>query len=218
MKENQINQIQKISIMNHVSQEEISRCIQDGSFYVKKFYKGEIIHLEGDLCDTVEIVLSGEVVIDSLDKEGNLLTITDFGVGDILGGNLIFSSYPHYPMTITAYSASTLIRMGREALSHLFASNKAFLMDFLKLISDNTSILSAKIKNHINKPLHERIIIFLEHQRKAQESNLIRLGMSKKKLAEKFGVQRTSLSRELKKMKDEGLIDYDRDYIRILKL
>ncbi len=40
--------------------------------------------------------------------------------------------------------------------------------------------------------------------------------MSKKELADRFGVQRPSLFRELKKMKKEGLIDYDHKSIVIL--
>jgi DNA-binding transcriptional regulator LsrR (DeoR family) len=39
--------------------------------------------------------------------------------------------------------------------------------------------------------------------------------MTKKQLAENFGVNRTSLSRELKKMKNEGLIDFDNKLIEI---
>lgn len=39
--------------------------------------------------------------------------------------------------------------------------------------------------------------------------------MSKKDWAEKLGVQRPSLSRELIKMKEEGLIDYDKEKIFI---
>ena len=40
--------------------------------------------------------------------------------------------------------------------------------------------------------------------------------MTKKVLADKIGVQRTSLSRELSKMKNDGLIDFDSESITIL--
>jgi len=39
--------------------------------------------------------------------------------------------------------------------------------------------------------------------------------MTKKELAERLGIQRTSLSRELNKMKKDGLIDYDAHSITI---
>jgi CRP-like cAMP-binding protein len=42
------------------------------------------------------------------------------------------------------------------------------------------------------------------------------LTLSKKALAEMFGISRTSLSRELGRMRDEGLIDFDQKTITIL--
>ena len=52
---------------------------------------------------------------------------------------------------------------------------------------------------------------------KIQKSNRIKLNTTKKSLAEKIGVQRTSLSRELAKMRDDGLILFDTDSITLLK-
>ncbi|NCB43156.1 MAG: hypothetical protein EOM59_11120 [Clostridia bacterium] len=47
-------------------------------------------------------------------------------------------------------------------------------------------------------------------------NNNIRLEITKKALAEKIGVQRTSLSRELAKMRDEGQINFGAKSIEIL--
>jgi CRP-like cAMP-binding protein len=174
--------------------------------------------LEDEECSRIEIILSGEVVIENLDEDGNLLTITDFRTGDMLGGNLIFSSNPRYPMTITALSDSVLLLLSKEIILELSKKNSDFLKNYLRLISDNTHILSTKIKTNINKSLKEKIIIFLTHQQNIQDTDMVKLNITKKRLAEKLGVQRTSLSRELKKMQDEGCIDFGRDYIHIKRL
>ena len=57
---------------------------------------------------------------------------------------------------------------------------------------------------------------FLDVEAKRQKSNRIRLTMSKKALADKMGVQRTSLSRELSRMRRDGLILFDAHYIERL--
>jgi DNA-binding transcriptional regulator LsrR (DeoR family) len=57
----------------------------------------------------------------------------------------------------------------------------------------------------------------LEYESKRQNTNYIKLNMTKKALAEKIGVQRTSLSRELAKMRKDGLIVFDRTSITLLK-
>ena len=99
----------------------------------------------------------------------------------------------------------------------LFSDNQAFLKSFLSLISDHATILGDRIKHYVNRTIRESITSFLEYERKQQNSNRIKISMSKKALAEKIGVQRTSLSRELAKMRNQGLITFDADFIEIIE-
>jgi CRP-like cAMP-binding protein len=87
---------------------------------------------------------------------------------------------------------------------------------YLQMISNHASLLGNKLKNHVERSLREKIISYLKVQIHRQASERIELKESKKALAERFGVQRTSLSRELKKMKEDGLIDYSVNWIEIL--
>lgn len=52
-------------------------------------------------------------------------------------------------------------------------------------------------------------LIFLGYQYYLQKSYVIRLNISKKDLAERLGIQRSSLSRELQKMRTDRLFEYD---------
>ncbi len=218
MAENNLKELKKSVLFIKIPDEYILSLFKNGDISTVDYPKGSLIHIENELCDKIEIILSGNVVIDSIDEEGRYITITDFRQGDILGGNLIFSSNPYYPMTITALKYTRICQIRKKELLDLLGNQPEFLKGFLCLISDNVSILSSKIKNSINKTIREKIVLYLMKQQAKQKGDYIKLQMSKKKLAENMGVQRTSLSRELKKMKDEGLIDYDRDYIHILKL
>ncbi len=65
------------------------------------------------------------------------------------------------------------------------------------------------------KTIRQQIIDYLTYQYHKQNSLRIILNMSKKEWSEKLGVHRPSLSRELSKMKREGLIDYDRNSVTI---
>ena len=59
---------------------------------------------------------------------------------------------------------------------------------------------------------------FLLSEYKKQNSLEIKLNMTKQALADRFGVQRPSLSRELIKMKNENIINFDRKTITILDI
>jgi len=83
---------------------------------------------------------------------------------------------------------------------------------------NNTLILTDKIKTLSLKSIRQCIIDFLMYESYVQKSNVIKLEVTKKDLAEKFGVQRSSLSRELNKMRKEGLIEYDAYSITIINL
>ncbi len=65
------------------------------------------------------------------------------------------------------------------------------------------------------KTLRQCIIEFILYEYYAQKTTKIKLNTTKKGLADKIGVQRTSLSRELNKMRKEKLIDFDNKYIII---
>lgn len=210
--------IENSTLLKTVPMEEILEFLKLGSFKPVSYEKGSVIHFDGDKCSKLEIILSGKIVIERIDQSGDLLTITEFYQDDILGGNLIFSKNPCYPMTITAQQSSVLLEISKDLLFELCFSNRSFLENYLELISDNALLLGDKIKHYVNRSIRESLINFLKYEYKKQSTHKIKLSISKKALAEKIGVQRTSLSRELKKMKNDGLIDFNADFITILNM
>lgn len=120
-------------------------------------------------------------------------------------------------MTVTAKEPTVILEISKERLFKLFTVHQRFLEKYLEIVSDHVTILGDRIKHYVNRTIRESVISFLEYESKKQNTNRIKLKMTKKALAEKIGVQRTSLSRELAKMKRDGLILYDADSITLLK-
>lgn len=203
--------------MGSLSKEELEYFFITNQFKIVVYKKNAVIHFDGDFCCKLEIILSGKVLVDRIDEHGNLLTIADFKNGDILGGNLMFSSNPYYLMTVTTATEVAILEIETDLLFNLMNSNEKFLRAYLEFVSDRTSILGNKIKHYVKTSIRESIRNYLKTEQSKQQKNQIELNMSKTELSEKFGVQRTSLSRELGKMKKEGLIDFDKSTITILK-
>lgn len=132
-----------------------------------------------------------------------------------MGENLLFSHRNFYPMTITAKCDTEILQIKRELIMKLCQENMKFLNGFLQSASDKTLILMGKIKTLALKTIRQCIIEFLLYEYHVQKSTTIKLNMTKKELAEKIGVQRPSLSRELNKMRKDGLIIYDPKQITI---
>ena len=208
--------LKKISLLQHLSEEDLESNQKSGKFKVVSYKKNSVIHFDGEACRNLEIILTGKVVVERIDQSGNLLTISESYRDDILGGNLLFSKNPYYPMTISTQLPTNLLEIDKEVLFELFCSNPSFLRTYLEFVSDRAFILGDKIKHYVNKTIRESIMNYLEYESKRQNSRQIKLDISKKALAEKFGVQRTSLSRELANMRDDGLITFDRDTITLI--
>ena len=142
--------------------------LEKGAFKFTSYEKNTVIHFEGDPCTKLEIILSGRIAVERLDEAGGLLTITEFLSNDIIGGNLLFSKTPDYPMTIITKQASVILEIEKELLFELFCNNHSFLRKYLEYVSDHTTMLSYKIKNHVNRTIRECLLSFLENESKIQ--------------------------------------------------
>jgi CRP-like cAMP-binding protein len=209
--------LQVSTLLKGLRPEDIQTYVKENRFRLVSYKKNTVIHFEGEPCTSLEIILSGKVAVERIDESGGLLAIAEFYSDDILGGNLLFSRNPCYPMTITTQQPSVIVGIEKDLLFEIFCNNPAFLQMYLEYVSDHAFILGDKIKHYINKTIRESLMSFLKYESKKQNSNHVQLNMTKKALAEKIGVQRTSLSRELSKMKHDGLILFDAESVTILK-
>lgn len=213
-----ISILENTELFKDISLSTINHLFVQDSFNIKTYKKNSVIYFQNEKCVTFDIVLKGIVSVQSTDEKGNYISISDFTIGSELGGNLLFSHKNFYPMMVLAKTEVTLIHLKKDLVLSLCQSNTTFLSKFLHSISDKTLILTDKIKTLSLKSIRQCIIDFLMYESYVQKSNIIKLEVTKKDLAEKFGVQRSSLSRELNKMKKDGLIEYDAYSITIVNL
>jgi CRP-like cAMP-binding protein len=208
--------IEESLLLGSFSIEEVHACLKDGCFRISNYGKNSIVHFSGEVCLKLEIILSGHVSVERIDEGGNLMTIAEFYGNEVLGGNLLFSKNPYYPMTITAKQPTVILGIDKEHLLTLFSDNPVFLRRYLEFVADHTTILGDRIKHYVNKTIRECITAYLVNERQKQNSKIVKVPITKKAWAERMGVSRTSLSRELAKMKKDGLIRYDSKFIELL--
>lgn len=213
---NYINLLLSIPLFNVFEKDELYTMLERESS-IQSFMSNQIIYLQNEKAYTMDIILEGSIIIQNIDEKGNILSIATLDVGDMLGGNLIYSDKNEYPMTIIAKTNVKLLRIRKNTILNLCQINKDFLLNLLMLFSDKALVLTNKINSLAKKTIREKIMEFLLFEINRQKSNTIILPLSKKELSERFGVERPSLQRELSKMKEEGLIHYDARSISLLK-
>ena len=209
--------ISRFTLFKSLDLTEIELFLREGSFKTTTYRKNNTIHYAGNICEKLEIILSGKVAVERIDESGNLMSIAEFFSGDILGGNLLFSKNPYYPMTVTAQHPTEILEIGKNRLFQLLSENTEFLKCYLEYASDHTVILGDRIRHYVKRSIRESVISYLDCERKQQNGNYIILTMSKTALAERIGVQRPSLSRIFAQLRDEGLIRFRAGTVEILE-
>lgn len=194
----------------------IIRLLHDRSAKIKEYRKDTVIHFEGDMCSGIDIILEGSLVIERIDSAGHSLIVRKFEKDDIIGGNLLFSRNPVYHMTVISQENTILLEIEKDALYSILSTNAGFLLTYLEFVSDNALVLGEKIKYETKKPIRDCIINFLRTECANQKSMCIKMNITKKALAARLGVQRTSLSRELARMNKDGIIVFDAKSITVL--
>lgn len=210
--------LKTLDIFSDFSSEELDELFTLDRYKITLYKKNSMVHFESEKCTTLDVVLKGNLTVQKVDINGNILTVSEFGDREILGGNLLYARFPFYPMTVISKTDTTILHIDKSLVLNLCQTNKNFLINYFREISDKSLILTSKIKSLHMKSIRESIMDFLSYEHYLQKSNIIKLNISKKELAEKIGIQRTSLSRELTKMKNEDLLEFDKDFITILDL
>ncbi|HAP43392.1 MAG: hypothetical protein A2087_04065 [Spirochaetes bacterium GWD1_61_31] len=187
-------------------QVELDRQLAGGAFHLASYDAGCVIHFDSELCTKLEVIIEGEVLVERIDQEGRSLLLDRFGPGAILGGSLMFSATPSYPMTISALSRICLLEIGTEALFRLLCAKPAFLRAYLEMTAQRTVLLGERVKQRVKITLRATILRYLDNESRKQNNRVIQLSVNKKELARQLGVERSSLSRELAKMAAAGLL------------
>lgn len=204
-----------LDLFEGFSDEQLMQLFSTAKYRINKYTKGQIIHLQDEVCLAMDIVLEGEVSVQKIDSSGNILKIVAFSGEEVLGANLLFSNRNSYPMTIVSESKSVILHVYKELVLELCHANILFMSRLMTIIADKTLVLTDKIDVISLKTISQRIIDYLRYQFYIQNSYTIKLTITKKELAQRLGIQRSSLSRELQKMRQKGLLEYDSKTITI---
>lgn len=176
------------------------------------------IATEGDSSENIGIVLEGKIYVKAYSLAGKNFTLNTIRPGQIFGDVLIYGKKSkQYPgALITRGRTKVAFIPNKDFEEYLFHDND-LLQNFLGLLSEKAYEMNLKSKLLSQDTIRDKILFWLQQNRIEQKSNIIYLNMTKEELANLLFVQRPSLSRELMNMRDEGLIEFDRQTITILE-
>ncbi|XMB85900.1 Crp/Fnr family transcriptional regulator [Mycoplasmatota bacterium WC44] len=209
-----MSKIFKSKLFHGFTLHEINHFFRKYPTLTQAYKKDEVIFRHDQDCQCIGLVVDGIVDIQDICGEGTVSLITRIRAGEIFGEVLLYSHQQTFPATLVASTDVTILFIDRDVLVKALGEHKKLLVNFLTLIADRTLDLHRRVKVITKHSLKSKLAAYILSNSKGEDK--VPIGMTKEKLADYLSVKRPSLSRELILMKQEGLIDYDRNYFYIV--
>ena len=215
------NDIKDIKMFEGIDEKEfraMSMCI---GYTVKKFQKNEIIILENMEIKDVGIIISGKVNMVKEDLWGNKTILSWLKHGDIMGETFIFGNKKNSSVTFLSASECEILFMRFDRIVNTCSNSCIFhrklIENTIKMIADKNIRLMEKVEITSKKTLREKILAYLYIQSNKSSKSYFEIPLGRVELAEYLCADRSALTRELKSMKEENIIDYDKNTFKIIK-
>lgn len=184
----------------------------------KEFNKNELIFSEGDEGNGFYINVEGLVKIFKLSAEGKEQILHVFGPGEPFGEVPVFSGQT-FPANAEALSKCRALYFPRKAIINLITENPTIALNMLAVLALRLRRFTVQVENLSLKEVPGRLaahLLMLFHEQ--EKINTIHLNISKTQLASLLGTIPETLSRILRKMADQGLIDVAGRKIKLLDI
>lgn len=183
--------------------------------YTRSYTKGEMICRTGEPFNTMAMVLSGGVTIESDDVWGNRSILSHVGAGEVFAET--YACLPGQPLLVNAVASesSEILFMEMGKLLTLCPGGCSYhnrlIQNLLTLTARKNLTLSRRILHTSAKSIRGRLLSYFSEQALLQGGYRFSIPFNRQQLADYLGVDRSALSNELSKMKREGLIAYEKN-------
>ncbi len=189
-------------------------------FRRSSFTKGAIIFRSGQIVSELGIVVKGSVNIESLDLSGSKAILSNIGSSQIFAEIYAFCREPMMVDAIAGKDCEILF-VNIQALLKENNSNRSWyaklLKNLLNIAAHKNLTLSNRIFCTAPKTIRGRLLTYLANLSAKQKSQSLTLPFNRQQLADYLNLDRSALSKELGKMRNEGLISFHKNVITLLQ-
>lgn len=189
---------------------------------VRTYRKSEVISTEGEELREMGIVLTGSVAIGKTNAGGSRTIMTILNPPHMFGEIAAFSHAKIWPATVIAQESTEIMFISPQKIigrcEKSCPYHRMLINNILSIISNRALMLNKKVEYLTIKSVRGKISAFLLDQYKLSKSKTLYMTMNRSELAEFLNVTRPSLSREMCRMRDEGIIEFYKSSVKILDI
>ena len=213
-----INTLSKSILFKGMSEDELTVCLDDLKANEKEYKKNTIIMSAGDLTDKMGLVLSGSVTIESNDIWGNCTILTHISPGHFFAETYALLPDEVMLVDVRANEDCRILFLNIGKLSSGAPSSpwQTKLIRNLLMISAHKNLtLSGRSFHTSPKSARGRILAYLNTVSLQKDSNEFDIPFDRQQLADYLNLERTNMSKELTKMKNDGILDFKKNHFKL---
>lgn len=221
MNEKDIITLKNSMLFKDMKDKEITEAVNSLSV-TKKFYKkDELILMAGSTTNFLGMVLSGSLTIEINDVWGNRTILSYVEKGEFFAEAFAILQDELVSVDVNANEESEIALFDMSMLHILKQTYSEWLLKLLNnllMISVQKNMMLSQRSIHTSsKSARGRIMAFLNNTALKTKTTEFTIPFNRQQMADYLNLDRSALSKELGKMRDDGMIKFRKNYFKIIK-
>ncbi|MDR3334596.1 MAG: Crp/Fnr family transcriptional regulator [Treponema sp.] len=208
-------------LFEHINESELHGVLTCLGARNAVYDKGSFISLSGDTLRYIGVIESGCVHMIKEDLWGGKSILMVLRQGELFGESFICSQTFAANVSFQAAANSTILFLPfnrvLRSCSKTCIFHQRMIENMVTLIALKNIRFIEKLDIISKKSIREKLLTFLSQEAQAAGTTTITLALGRLDLAAYLGVDRSALTRELARMKGEGLLDYQKNTYTLYK-
>lgn len=179
---------------------------------VKHYSAEEYVFLAGDQINHIGIIFTGILEIMKENLAGNKHILAMVGPSDMFAEGIVCTAKRISPVTVRVKEEADILFIPYEKMIKSCGNTCNFHLNLIQnmmvILGEKNFILNRKLELLTLKGMREKLVSYLLNISNDRGSDMFQINLNRTDLADYLNVSRTSMCRELTRMKDEGLLDF----------
>lgn len=204
-------ELERSLLFQDISSEEYRRMMACFQAVERSYQADELIYDFSEAGrDDVGIVERGKAALIRIDEDGVATVLEELGPGGVFGRNLAFAGslgdslqvVCRAPCQVTFIDYPHILRRCENACSY----HSALVQNMLRLMADKAQALSERIDVLSRRSIREKLLCYFRQLSSRSGGGSFTLPFSLSVLADYIATDRSAMMRELKRLREEGLV------------
>lgn len=211
--------LKRTQIFAGVGDDEITSMLSCLGARLKTYKKGEYIFRQGEHISDITVLVEGNLHIQKDDYWGNRSILGEISVGEMFGEAYAYDSSAMLNDVVAVEDSVVIFFDVKRILTSCSSAcrfHSIVVQNLFFAISEKNRKLVLKLTHMSKRTTREKLISYLSEQAKKQNSGVFTIPFNRQQLADFLSVDRSAMSNELCKMRDEGLLEFEKNQFRLL--